>query len=197
MTRGLSSTNEAAVVASPVRDRYFAELDFSGGLVRVWSGVGNFSTLSRTFTGLGDLCGISPITESKDRTSRKVALSLNGVPSEQVARVLSEDFRLRPVKLWCGLMAADGATLLDDPFIIFAGRMSACVIEDDPPTAKITVTAESHLNEIRRARTARYSDEEQKKRFAGDRGLEFVSRLAERPIYWGGPGPAASPGYGG
>jgi hypothetical protein len=189
-----STTNEAAAAGYFVRLGYMCELDFSGGYVRAWSGLGDLTTMSRTFTGLGDLAGISAIEETGEISPRNLTVGLSGVPSAIIATVLGENYRGRAGRVWMGFFNSAWA-LLADPDLVFAGRMDTCTIQDDGPTCSVSVNLESRLVDLRRPRTRRYSHEDLTARYSGDNGLQFVARLSERPIYFGARGPNGVPGY--
>jgi hypothetical protein len=191
----MSSANAATVVLPFVRPAWFGELNFSGGYVRMWTGVGDIVTLGRTFAGGGELIGIAPIEEAEGVTARNLSLSLSGVPSTLIATVLGENYRLRSVKLWRGFMNAGFTALLADPDLRWAGRMNTCRIERTGTTASIEVNCESRLADLRRAATRRYSHEEQQARYPGDLFFEFASALAEAPIHFGTRSRAGEPGY--
>jgi hypothetical protein len=197
MSRNLSTANEAATLGDVAHIAIFAELDFSGGAVQVWTGTGNITTLGRTFTGLGDLAGISTVEETGEVAPTNLSLELSGVPSAMISRVLSENIRGRRVRLWLGFFTEGTlATLVDTPIPLWVGRMDPPVIKDNGSTATITVNCESRLVDLRRPRTRRYTHEEQQRRYPGDMFFQYTAGLAERPIYFGVPTKAGSPSYG-
>jgi hypothetical protein len=181
---GLTSTNRTASIAAVVYPRFFAEFDFSGGFVRVWSGIGNITTLSKTFAGIGTLGGFDSVTEADDVSARGLTFSLSGVPSSLVASALGENYRGRACAMWVGFCDAAGA-LVDTPLEVYSGFMERIVIEDSGETSVLAIETENHLSELRRPRISRFSNEEQQRLFPGDVGLEFVAKLWERPIIWG------------
>lgn len=192
----LSPINQAAAVSAFVPFAYFAELDFGGGFVRVWTGVGTITTLStRTFLGFGDLTGIGRIEETAEISPRNLPLVLSGVPRSMVATVHGETYRGRKAKVWKGYLNDGFTVLLDTPDLIFSGRMDTCTIEYSDTTASITVNCESRLVDLRRPRVRRLSHDAQVQTYPGDLGISFISRLSERPIYFGSRGPAGVPGY--
>ena len=75
-------------------------------------------------------------------------------------------------------------TIVADPVLVFHGRMDVMNIEIGN-TATITVTAESRLADWNRARTSRYTDEEQQRLYPGDKGLQYVAQTAEMELVWG------------
>jgi hypothetical protein len=181
---GLTTTNANAAKASVVYPRLFAEFDFSGGAVRVWTGVGNIITLSRTFTGVGHLAGISPLHERDDVAADGLSFSLSGVPSALVSASLNEQYRGRSCTLWLGMMNAS-EVLVDTPLELYAGIMSVMAIDDSGDTSTISVETESHLVLLRRPRVSRWTHEEQLRLYPGDLALQYLAKLWERPLVWG------------
>lgn len=196
-SRGLSSTVETAIVAPVVPLVFFGEFQFASGTVRLWTGRGSKSWNSQTWDGLGELLGFAPIDETTEFGAAGLSFTLSGVPSAKVSLALTDNYRGRLCKLWMAVADDSGAIL--DAYQIFGGRMDVMTIEDTGEVSRITLQAESRLIDLGRARSSRYTNAEQQLRFAGDKGLEFVAKLAEKPLNWGVPyaTPAASPGYSG
>ena len=194
MSRNLPSAVASAVVGSVVKLAFFAEFQFASGTVRMWTGVGNKSWNALTWTGAGDFGGISPVDESTDVRAAGLAFRLSGIPASSLSLALSDNYRGKPCKLWLAIL--DAADAVVDTYQIFAGRMDVMTIDDGGDTASINVQAENRLVDLTRARALRYTDAEQRRLFAGDLGLEFVAKLAEKPLHWGVPG-AVAPAYGG
>jgi hypothetical protein len=181
---GLTATNANAAKATVVYPRFFAEFDFSGGMVRVWSGVGDITTLSRTFSGIGTLGTFDTVREVDDVSPQGMNFRLSGIPSSLVASALGENYRGRPCTLWVGFANAAGA-LLDTPLELYAGFMDRIEIEDAGETSSLAIVTENHLAELRRPRRARWSHEEQQRLYPGDLALQYIAKLWERPIIWG------------
>lgn len=196
MSRGLTTDFKTAAAAGGVTPALLGHFDFSGGVVRVWNGVGDLSWGGNTYTGLGDLVGVSPVTETNETRANGMRFSLNGIPSTLITRILAEGYRGRAAKLWLALFNSSGA-IIADPMLVFSGRMDQCLLDDSGETATCTITAESRLVDLQRPRERRRTDEDQKSLFSGDRGLEYVAGLQDKEIVWGGgtasTGPAAAP----
>lgn len=196
MSRGLTTDFKNAAAAGNLMPALLGHFDFSGGIVRVWTGIGDLSWGGNTYTGLGDLVGVSPITETNETRANGMRFSLNGIPSTLITRILAEGYRGRAAKLWLALFNSSGA-IIADPMLVFSGRMDQCLLDDTGETATCTITAESRLVDLQRPRERRRTDEDQKSLFSGDRGLEYVAGLQDKEIVWGGnaasTGPAAAP----
>lgn len=185
MSRGLSGTMTSAAAATVVRPGLLAYFDFSGGAVRVHSGLGPLSWGGNTYTGLGDLGSVSTVKETTETRANGMQFTLSGIPSTMVTRILAEDYRGRSCKLWLAFFSSADA-ILSDPLLLFSGRMDQCLLRDDGGTSVCTITAESRLVELQRSRERRRTDEDQKSLFSGDRGFEYVAGLQDRQIHWGG-----------
>jgi len=191
MAREMPAAVSTAIQGAVVHLALFGEFQFASGTVRMWTGAGDKSWSGQTWTGGGNLVGISPIDETTEVSAAGLNFTLNGVPSSLVGTALADAYRGRPCKLWLAIL--DAAEAVVDVVQVFAGRMDVMTIADAGETATITLQAENRLVDLRRPRSSRYTNEEQQRLFAGDVGLEFVAKLAEKPLYWGVPaGSAAS-----
>jgi hypothetical protein len=196
MARDLPVAVASAITQPVVPLAFFAELQFASGTVRMWSGFGTKSWNGQNWSGAGDFGGLSPVDESTEVRAAGLAFTLSGIPSNSIALALGDSYRGRPCKLWMAIL--DDAEAIVGAHQIFAGRMDVMKIDDTGETATISVQAESRLVDLRRPRSLRYTDAEQQRLFAGDVGLEYVAKLAEKPLFWGVPAPGGTaPGYGG
>lgn len=194
MSRGLSTANRNASQASPTRPAYFAEFDFVGGVVRLWTGRGDLALSGiGTFTGLGTLGPISGIAETTHLEARNLSFSLSGIPTAIVAAISAVGNRTRSCKLWMGFLNPQRTALVDDPILRFAGRMDQISITDQGETSTITIPAEDLLALLTRPRPIRLSHEEQQRRFPGDLGLEYLVQTSTRTIHMGPGAPAPLP----
>jgi hypothetical protein len=185
MSRGLSSAFKTAAAAGHVRPALLGYFNFSGGAVRLWTGIGDLSWGGNTYTGAGDLVTVEPVQETNEVRANGLSFRLNGMPSAMVTRILAENYRGRACTLWLALFDASGA-IIADPLMLFSGRMDQCLLNDPGDSCTITVTAESRLVDLQRPRERRRTDEDQQNLFSGDLGLEFVVGLQDRELLWGG-----------
>jgi hypothetical protein len=59
-------------------------------------------------------------------------------------------------------------------------------IQDDGSTATIELSYENLLVDLFRPGSLRYTNAQQQARFPGDKGLAFVTAMAEKNLVWGG-----------
>ena len=68
---------------------------------------------------------------------------------------------------------------------VFNGYVDQMTIAEGAETSTITVSVESRLIDLERARIFRYNDQNQKARYANDKGFEFVEDLQDKQFNWG------------
>lgn len=184
MSRDLTSGMASALTGVVVRPVLLVEGQFVGGTLNWWTGIGELSWDSKTWLGAGDLLGISEVEETDEIKAGGVTFSLSSVKPSTVALALAEMKRGLPGKAWLALLAENGSVIAD-PKIIFRGKLDTCVVTDGGETSTITLTYEHELIDLERARQVRYTDQEQKRRFPGDRGLEGIAALQDAQVMWG------------
>jgi hypothetical protein len=120
-SRNLTTAMDAAIVAGKVRPVIFVEGSFhaSGSpdeeFLRLWSGLGDFSWDSKTWTGAGKLLRISPLEESAEVKAVGFNVELSGLPPSLLSLALDNTRQGRPGRVWLGLMGREG--YLDCPGI--------------------------------------------------------------------------------
>lgn len=197
MARDLSTENTSATLSQLTNLVWFGEFTFTGGIVRIWTGLGEITALGEVWTGAGALAGIGTITETPSVESGALAVQLSGIPSEYLAVALQHENRGRFARIYCGYMSADWSSLVDDPNRMWVGRMGAMQIADDGGTITIRVPIEGLYFDIRRPRTRRMSHVDQQRRFQGDLGLKYLTWAASQTFYFASKGTTLPPAAGG
>lgn len=187
MTRDITS---GAITASQAGSGYAAvvlvDLDFPSGHIRVHTGAGDITFNNFLYQGVGDLGGISNVEETIEGQTSRIELFLTGIDPALISTALNENYRHREGVVYLAFIDSNGV-LVDDPVVTFRGRMDTMPITLGD-TAKIRLRIESRLADWNRARIDRYTNESQQQKFPGDKGLEFVSQMAEKEIVWGSGG---------
>jgi len=184
MTRTLDADILTELPKANIQVALLVALDFESGFVRVWSGIGTLSFESQTFNGVGHLGSIAPIQESGAAVrANAITLQLSGIPSSLLSVALGSHYQGRNAKIWLGFFTT--AWVLLDCAILFAGRMDTMQIDEGPETSTITLTAESHLADLKRPRVRRYTNEDQQQLYPGDLGFQYVESLQNAEIAWG------------
>lgn len=200
MSRSLSSGMQAVSTADVVRPIFLVRMVFDSGEtpneLNLWSGVGDLAYDSETYTGVGDLLAISPISETADMTASGMNVTLTGVKSSLVVIAKDHEYQGRPLTVLLGAFDASG-DLVADPTVIFSGFMDTMTISESGETSTINIAVENKLIAFERARVRRYTAEDQKIDHPTDKGFEFVTAIVEKEIIWGRASPSSYAGGGG
>jgi len=200
MSRALSSAMQAVSTADVVRPIFLVRMVFDSGEtpneLNLWSGVGDLTYDSETYTGVGDLLGISPVTETSDMQASGINVTLTGVKSSLVVIAKDHEYQGRPLTVLLGAFDASG-NLVADPTVIFSGFMDTMTISESGETSTINIAVENKLIAFERAKVRRYTAEDQKIDYPTDKGFEFVTAIVEKEIIWGRASPSSNAGGGG
>jgi hypothetical protein len=162
---------------------FFAvEAFFDSGTVRLWTGFGKIEFGGNTYTGAGNLLGLSEIHEGSDIQARGMKISLSGIPSELLGIALNEPYQNRELRIYVGTL--DNGT---QAHLLSRGRIDTMRLQDSGDTAAIEVAVENRLIDLERNRIRRYTAEDQKALFPGDTGLDYVAGIQGKPLTWGRP----------
>ena len=152
------------------------------------------------------MVGVSAISETQDLEAKGLVFTLNGIPSNLIGTVLTENLKNRTARLYLAtvttgahiltedqpgaIQTEDGGyfllenTLVNSPYRIFSGLMDVVEFTDNGETSDIRLSVENVLYLGQRAKVSRYTHEEQIRRFPDDMGLEFINLLQDREIVW-------------
>ena len=188
MARSITTAFKNAIKSSVVRPLLAVELEFSTGTLRFWNGYGDLPMTaggsSNTFTGLGDLMGVSAIAESDQIEAIGASLSLTGIKSSFISTALSGNYTNRNASIFLGVFDTS-KSVIADVYTLFKGKMDIMKIDEGPESATITLNLENRLIALDRPLNRRFTHEDQQERFSGDLGLEFVPDLQDKEIIWG------------
>jgi len=192
-------------LSNKILEPFFAvDLDFDSAPLFLWSGYGNLTIGSKTYTGAGQLLNISSVSETTEMEAKGATISVSGIPSSFLSIALQEPYQGRECRIFFGvvvneelLLESGGLMLTEAGDIIvteasginlteiFSGELDQMNIEETGDTATVSVTAENILVKLERPVVRRFTNEDQKSRFPNDRGLEYVASLQDKDILWG------------
>jgi len=184
-TRDLTSGMATAVQAGTVYPAILYEGEFDDGaggsaFLRLWTGTGTLSWNGFSWTGAGNLIGISGVTESTELKANAFEAWLSGVSSALGAIALTAARKNRYGKLWLAMFnAGNWTTPIADPYLLKRGRFDTSPIDDSGDTAKITVRYEDRLATLSIPKERRYTSADQALRFPGDKGFDYVESLQD------------------
>lgn len=200
-TRTISAANIAALDANHIKYVLFARLDFSSGVQRYHTEIGPKTAVhpvhgSESYTGIGDFGGISgDVKESVTAAPTGIKLVLTGVNASLINTSITENYYRRDAEVMLGLEDASG-NLVDDPVILFSGFMDKIDISLSQGLGQMTLSVESRGTNLLTASDVRFTDEDKQAEVNGDLMAEYVYRMADLQLKWGGVNPLAGMGIG-
>jgi hypothetical protein len=184
MSRDLTPLMQAEALKSTLYPIAFFEGEYDSGPLRLWTGIGLIAWDSKEWIGAGNLLGLSEITESQELKAIGATATLSGLNDSIISVALQEDYQGRACRVWLGAMDENGLVIAD-PYLIFGGQADVMQIEDGGPRSSISMSAESRLIDLERARQHRYEHEAQQVFYPGDLGLQYVPSVQDTVIMWG------------
>lgn len=184
MSRSLPSALSSELNADELKPFYAVELLFDSGDLRFWTGYGDITANSETWTGSGTILSFSSTQEVTDLSANGMTLTFSGLESTIIAILLGENYRGRIVRVYLGCLDANNQPV-SDMYQVFAGRMDVMTMQENGSSATISISAENVLIDLDRPRARKLTNEEQLKRFPADSSLSNVAKLQDRQISWG------------
>lgn len=189
----MDSAQLALLAADAVGVIFLAELDFSSGIYCFSTHNVTLTIEGKTYTATGDLATVGDIKESQETDSQTLVLGLSIANQALLAAALGnvEGYRGRQARIYLQLLDAQYRPV-GSPKLRFAGEMEPVKVsresqpeEGGPVGGRIELPiSRSGMSRARNAEGLRLTDEQQKAEFPGDRGLEYVRPLIERPAQW-------------
>jgi len=154
-------------------------------MFRAWTGINTLVWNSYNWEGVGDLGGVSAITQTADLSAEGITLSLSGIPSGNVSSAISDVATYLTVDVWLGFLDASNAVIVD-PVHVFAGHVDVPTVQDTGETATISITAENDLLILSKSSQRRYTNDDQQIIYPTDTGFQFVPSVQAWNGGWGG-----------
>lgn len=183
MSRGLQSAIATAIASPSLAPVLLYQGEWASGTARYWTGYGDRSWNSQTWTGIGTLGRITEVVETTETRIEGITVELDGVPATMVSLVLGQNRHGLAGTLYFGTVDASDVLTADT---VFVGRQDAIVLEDAADFAKIQVRYLSRLADMRRTNSRRFTHEDLTSEYSDDRGLEFLAAVQDAHIQWGG-----------
>lgn len=182
-----------------------AEFDFDSGTLGMWTGMGNIIFNGITYAGGGNLVGVSAYQETLDLEAQGLTFTLSGVPQDLIEIAENEPYQGRRIRLFIALVDIESFIAKEDDtgvvlteaggkiklestvnamYPLFSGIMDVMDTQDSADTSIIQLSAENVLTLMKRTKTRRYTDEDQKSRYPDDDGLSFIAALQDKDLTW-------------
>lgn len=183
MTRTVPAALLSALSGDEIEVFYAVDLAFDSGNMRLWTGYGDKTINSQTYTSTGNLLTIDGLEEASDLSARGTTLTLSGLDSTIVTYALTEEYQGRLVTIYWGV----GSETVE----VFSGYMDKMTIQDAGDNATISLSVESRLITLERANVRRYTSESHagvrtaKGLTGADTFFDWVTKLQDKQIVWG------------
>ena len=183
MSRTVPAALLSALSGDEIEVFYAVDLAFDSGNLRLWTGYGDKTINSQTYTGTGNLLTIDGLEEASDLSARGTTLTLSGLDSTIVTYALTEEYQGRLVTIYWGVG--------NETVEVFSGYMDKMTIQDAGDNATISLSVESRLITLERANVRRYTSESHagvrtaKGLTGADTFFDWVTKLQDKQIVWG------------
>jgi hypothetical protein len=172
-------TGLSSVLGDKELDVYYAvEFNFTSSPIRLWTGHGDKTIYTNTYTGSGDLLSISGLEEVADLSAKSITIGLSAISSSIVSLALQEPYQNRECTVYLGINDLE-------PLEIFSGYMNTMNITDEGETSSIQLTVDSKLVRLERASNWRYTNENHQARYPNDTFFSYVTDLQDKQVVWG------------
>lgn len=175
--RTLDPATEAALDAALTRPAWLAKIEFESGFLYVWTGMSDLNWDGHIWTPVGGNGLVAGVPETDEIRAEGVRLELSGIPSANLALAIGSVRQGKTATVYLAFLDDAGA-IIGVPIESFTGRVDAPQIDDSGDTASISIAVESDMILLRRRRTRRYTNRDQKMDFSADNGFEHVVAVA-------------------
>ena len=182
-----SETIAAHVAGGTIRAAHLFEAQFLSKTLRLWTGWGTLATGGREWEGSGGLIAVSDLDASASSFASPFAITLSGLPDESYdlyTRMMLSDpaeYRTRPVSVLLQFFD-DAWQPLDEPMVMRSGFMDVPSFTGTAQSESIAMKCEGALVVRRRPRWGYYTNEDQQRRYPGDKGFEYAPASATRQV---------------
>jgi len=140
----------------------------------VWGG--------QTWLGVGALGKVSGVTEASEVGAQATVLTMTGIPVEYMGDALQVIVYGGVAQLYVGFLSA--GALVTDPIPANLGLIDAPDLDVDAPTSTISITIESEMADLQRARGGRLTTCDQRSRFTFDACCDIISQIQDKLLLW-------------
>tara|TARA_B110000503_G_scaffold141468_1_gene235139 strand:- start:581 stop:1132 length:552 start_codon:yes stop_codon:yes gene_type:complete len=179
MSRTVPASILTALSQPEVQPFYAVEFMFDSAPIRFWTGYGDRTIETNTYTGTGNLMSIGGLEEVADMSAKSANITLNGIPPALISLALQEPYQNRECRILFGVI--DSSDIVE----VFAGTMDRMTIQDGGETGTIDLKVESKWVRLDRPNIRRYTSESQKSRHLNDTFFDYVAELQDKEVLWG------------
>lgn len=193
MSRGLSSPIVAELETGAIYPAHFIEFYFDSGTLRFTTAHSNIDWGGNTYMNSGRLISFGDISETQQLEISSMAFTASSVNQTMLALALSEPMVNREIVLRRGLVNRATYSLIDNPILLYAGRIKSFLMQETPgDSSEIVFDTGSSLSDFSRTAGRRNNQQDQEAYLSligdlsVDKGFEFSHQL-QTDIKWGKP----------
>lgn len=164
---------------------WLIKFDFTSVTKRVWTGFGDLKTLDvNIWSGLGEVVSIDGLSQLSNAAATSGTLTVSGVSPDLLAKAIGEEqeFLQQPVSFY--LQAFQGRAVAFDACPLGTRIMTGMQISRTGDTRSIAITHESPYIGRNVGASGFYTDQDQQRRFPGDRACERTPYLVFKRESW-------------
>lgn len=191
MSAVFSPTDIERLARPHVARAWFAELDLPSGLARLHNGVGRVSVGGYEWLGVTDPLGgrmvaVTGVEEPVFGQAAAVMITLTGANKAflQSVHATARQIEGRDASIYWAAFDGETQQILIEPKLLFPrGKMTAPAIQWTGIGVRlVTLTIESIWSAKNFAPGGRWNAADQKRRYPGDRGGEFIGVTVSEPL---------------
>lgn len=187
-------TAQAAIDAGARSPCYLVEMDFASGMQRFSTWSAPFTVGGNTFQPVGgNILRVSQIKESEDSRPDVLEFEFSLVNSAMLAACIgaSSEWRRKPVRVYLQMLTGNGA-IAGARVLRWQGTIDGVEVSRDQPSSPLEnglgsvklKCYRSGMANLRKFSGRRVTAAQQKARFSGDKGLDYIQPLIELPAPW-------------
>lgn len=192
MARDIDATTLAQFASNQLEVYFAVELTLPDSnnpaqdvIDRMWTGFTDTSITingtSQTFTGLGELLGVSNSTETSDLAANGIEIQILA-DGATILALRDLDYQGKPLTVYLGAVVNGTPT---NPIIYFEGFNDKLTFIQDGESVLVKISAEHKFIRLSQASNRRYSDADQKLDNPGDKGFQYVNATSKAFYTWG------------
>jgi hypothetical protein len=185
MARNLATPMITGITSALIIPVFLVTIQFKSETCYIWNGTGPFTYGGFTYTGIGSLGKIGPVSESVDLRAEGTSVMLSGIDPVLFGEAMTDIQIGAPASIAFGLWNASTATLITTPYDLFVGVVSKPTVLVGDATLSITLSLENKLIQLQRATNRRYTAADQGIYYSDDMFFNWVEILNDIALKWG------------
>ena len=104
MSRGLTSDFLTQISSDSLKPFYAFKAEFAEGDIRLWTGLGDITINSETYTGGGSLLSVGAVEETSEIKATNLNVALSGLDASILAASLNANYQNRTFTAFLGML---------------------------------------------------------------------------------------------